>query len=182
MITVLLLLILLWSFYIGYSRGIVLQSYYTFASIFALIIAAGQFKKLIGLLYLWVPFATAGQGANTYYFDSKYLFSLDKIFYAGLAFLVVYALVYALMRLLGLLMHLVRFADPDTTVTNVASGVLAVVVTLISLQIVLTIAGTIPIALVQDTLHKSWLANAIIQYTPMTSSLFKNLWVGTIGH
>lgn len=181
MITLLLLIILLWSFYIGYSRGIVLQSYYTFASIFALIIAVGQFKKLVQLLYLWVPFATASQGASTYYFDSQYLFSLDKIFYAGLAFLVVYILVYAVMRLLGLLMHLVRFADPDTTVTNVISGSLAVIVALLSLQIVLTIAATIPLASVQETLHKSWLANAIIQYTPITSSLFKNLWIAVIG-
>lgn len=181
MITLVLLIILCWSFYIGYSRGIVLQSYYTFASLFALIIAAAQFKKLVPLFYLWVPFATAGQGASTYYFDSKYLFSLDKIFYAGLAFLVVYMLVYAVMRLLGLFIHLVRFTDPDTTATNVISGVLAVLVALVSLQILLTIAGTIPLAVVQETLHKSWLANAIIRYTPITSSLFKQLWVATIG-
>ncbi|MBF0787389.1 MULTISPECIES: CvpA family protein [unclassified Streptococcus] len=181
MITLVLLIILVWSFYIGYSRGIVLQSYYVFASIFALIIAAAQFKKIVPLLYLWVPFSTASQGASTYYFDSQYLFSLDKIFYAGLAFLVVYALVYAVMRLVGLLMHLVRFADPDTTVTNVIGGGLAVIVALISLQIILTLVGSIPLALVQETLHKSWLANAIIQYIPVTSSLFKNLWIATIG-
>ncbi|MGT2715640.1 CvpA family protein [Streptococcus respiraculi] len=181
MITLLLLIILCWSYYIGYSRGIVLQSYYTFASIFAFIIAAGQFKKLVHLLYLWVPFATAGQGASTYYFDSQYLFSLDKIFYAGLAFLVVYILVYATMRLLGLLMHLLRFADPDTTATNVISGALAVFVALISLQILLTIVATIPLASVQEMLHKSWLANAIIQYTPITSSLLKQLWIAAIG-
>lgn len=181
MITLILLVILLWSFYIGYSRGIVLQSYYTFASILSLILAAAQFKKLVPLLYLWVPFATAGQGASTYYFDSQYLFHLDKIFYAGLAFLFIYALVYMLMRLVGILVHLVRFADPDTTVTNVISGGLAVIVTMISLQLVLTILGTIPLTLVQETLHKSWLANALIQYTPVTSSLFKNLWIATIG-
>lgn len=181
MITLLLLIILLWSFYIGYSRGIVLQSYYTFASIFSLIIAAAQFKPLIPLFYLWVPFATASQGASTYYFESQYLFSLDKIFYAGLAFLVVYLFIYVGLRLVGLLMHLVRFADPDTTLTNVISGVLAVMVAMISLQVILTIAGTIPLALVQETLHKSWLANAMIQYMPITGNLFKNLWIATLG-
>ncbi|MER0123105.1 CvpA family protein [Streptococcus sp. ZJ93] len=181
MITLLLFIILCWSFYIGYSRGLVLQSYYTFASIFSLIIAASQYKKIVALLYLWVPFATAGQGASTYYFESKYLFSLDKIFYAGLAFFLIYAIVYLFMRILGLLVHLLRFVDPDTTVTNAISGILAMVVTVISLQMLLTIVGTIPLAAVQDTLHKSWLANAIIQYTPITSSLFRKLWLAGLG-
>ncbi|MTB63569.1 CvpA family protein [Streptococcus sp. zg-86] len=181
MITLVLLILLVWSFYIGYSRGIVLQSYYTFASIFSLIVAAGYYKRLIALLYLWVPFTNAAQGASTYYFEPQYLFSLDKIFYAGLAFLVVYGVVYTLLRLLGLLVHLLRFADPDTRVTNLISGALAVLVAIVSLQIVLTIAGAIPLTVVQDTLHKSWLANTLIQYTPITSSLFKKLLLASIG-
>lgn len=180
MITILLLLIVLWSFYIGYSRGIVLQGYYTVASIVAFIIAAGQYQKLINLLYLWVPFASATQGASTYYFDSRYLFSLDQVFYAGLAFLIIYVSVYSFLRFLGLFLHLVRFVDPDTSVTNLVSGALSVVVTIVSLQIVLTIGATIPLAEVQEPLHNSWLANMIIQYTPVTSQFLQQLWLAAI--
>ncbi len=108
MISIILLLILAWSFYIGYSRGLVLQIFYCFSSILALLVAAGSYKKLASVFYLWVPFANATQGASNYYFDSQYLFDLDKIFYSGLAFLTIYILVYALMRLLGIFMHLVR--------------------------------------------------------------------------
>lgn len=182
MISILLVLILAWSFYIGYSRGLVLQVYYTFACLLSLIIAAGNYKKLASIFYLWVPFANASEGARTYYFDSKYLFELDQIFYAGLAFLAIYMMVYAFMRLMGIFMHLVRFISPDTTKMNVLSGALSVLVTLVSLQLALTILATIPIATIQNVLHNSPLADLIIKHTPLTSSWLRQLWViNTIG-
>ena len=180
MVSFVLLLLLAWAFYIGYSRGLVLQVYYTFASLLAFIIAAGTHKQLAGLLYLWVPFANATQGSSTYYFNSQYLFDLDQIFYAGLAFLVIYTLVYALMRFLGIFVHLVRDAGPETRHSQLISGGLSLLVTLISLQIVLTILATVPVAAVQDSLHDSLLANAIIQYIPITSSFLKELWIANI--
>lgn len=180
MVSFVLLLLLAWSFYIGYSRGLVLQVYYTFASLLAFIIAAGTHKQLAGFLYLWVPFSNATEGANNYFFASQYLFDLDRIFYAGLAFLVIYMLVYALMRFLGIFVHLVRNVGPETRNSGFISGGLSLLVTLLSLQIVLTILATVPVAAVQDSLHNSLLANAIIQYIPITSSFLKELWIANI--
>ncbi|MET3644824.1 CvpA family protein [Streptococcus gallinaceus] len=180
MISLILLIILLWSFYIGYSRGLVLQAYYTFSAILSLMIASGNYKSLAKILYLWVPFTTATDGSKNAFFASKYLFSLDEIFYAGLAFLVVYVLVYAIMRLIGIFVHLLNFINPDTRLTNGISGGLSVVVTLISLQLVLTVAATVPIATVQNYLQGSFVANAIIKYTPIMTSVLQQLWVTNV--
>ena len=181
MISILILLILAWSFYIGYSRGLVLQAFYCFSCLLSLLIAAGSYKPLAAVFYLWVPFANATEGSSTYYFDSKYLFDLDQIFYAGLAFLTIYLLVYAIMRFLGIFMHLIRYIGSDTPKMNLISGALSVLVTIVSLQLGLTILATIPVPLIQDTLHQSFLANAIIN-TPLTSSWLHQLWViNTIG-
>ena len=46
MLTFLILLILAWSFYIGYARGIILQSYYFLVALVALLIAGGSYKGL----------------------------------------------------------------------------------------------------------------------------------------
>lgn len=180
MISIVLLLILAWSFYIGYNRGLVLQVFYAFSSVLAFIIAAGYYQKLADFFYLWVPFANATEGASTYYFDSKYLFDLDKVFYAGLAFLVIYILAYAVMRFIGIFVHLLEFINPDTTKMNVLSGALSVVVTAVSLQMALTILATIPVATVQHLLHDSFVANALIEYIPVTTGLLKNLWLTNI--
>ena len=42
MISAILLIVFIWQFYIGYARGIVLQTYYLVASVLSLVIA-GQF-------------------------------------------------------------------------------------------------------------------------------------------
>lgn len=181
MISILILIILAWSFYIGYSRGLVLQAFYCFSCLLALFIAAGSYQKLAAVYYLWVPFANATEGASTYYFDSKYLFDLDQIFYAGLAFLTIYLLAYIIMRFLGIFMHLIRYIGSDSPKVNLISGALSVLVTIVSLQVALTILATIPVPLVQDSLQDSFLANAII-HTPLTSQWFRQLWViNTIG-
>ncbi|MGT2754723.1 CvpA family protein [Streptococcus ovis] len=177
MISIILLVILAWSFYIGYSRGLVLQIFYTFSSVLALIVAAGSYQKLASIFYLWVPFANATEGSSNYYFESQYLFKLDQVFYAGLAFLAIYVLVYAVMRFIGIFVHLIRFVDPDTTTTNLVSGALSILVTAISLQMALTIVATIPVATVQNMLHDSVVANALIQYMPITTGLLKKLWL-----
>ena len=177
MISVLLVVVLLWSFYIGYSRGLLLQSYYFVSSIVALVVATGSYKKLAAFLYLWVPFANATQGSSTYYFDERYLFDLDQIFYAGLAFFVIYLLVYGLMKLIGIFLHLLEDMTPENPWTYMVSGLLSVVGTLISMQLLLTILATIPLAVIQEKLHSSSLAHAIIEYTPFTSSFLKNLWI-----
>ncbi len=46
MISLVILLILAWSFYIGYSRGIVLQTYYTISAIVSAIIAGLLYQSL----------------------------------------------------------------------------------------------------------------------------------------
>lgn len=180
MISFVLLLILAWSFYIGYSRGLVLQIFYTFSSLLSLIVAAGYYKTVAKFFYLWIPFANATDGSKNVYFDQRYLFELDKIFYAGLAFLVIYTLVYVGMRILGIFVHLLNGINPDMRKTNVVSGVLAVLVTLVSLQMALTIVATIPLATIQNLLQDSLVANAMIKYTPVTSALFEKLWVTKI--
>lgn len=180
MMTIAILLILAWSFYLGYSRGIVVQAFYSLASVASLVVATAYYGKLTNFLYLWVPFANATQGSSTYYFDEQVLFHLDQVFYAGLAFLLVYFLTYAILRFLGIFVHLLDVFNPDTTLTNVISGVLAVCVTYISLQIVMVLLSTIPLSLVQDKLHDSLLANMMIQQTPFTSSFLKQLWLSSI--
>ena len=57
MLSVLILLILAWHFYIGYSRGIILQAYYLVASIVSLVVASRFYQALSENLTLWIPYS-----------------------------------------------------------------------------------------------------------------------------
>ena len=180
MLSLILLLVLSWSFYIGYSRGLIVQAFHSLSAVLALVIAASQHKGLAKLYAQWVPFANATEGAKNYFFASKYLYDLDQVFYAGLAFLSIYFLAYVLLRIIGILVHLTDGLLPEKAHFRIIAGSLSFLVTLVSLQIVLTIAATVPLANIQQPLRQSWVANFIINGLPLLSENLKNLLVSTI--
>ncbi|MBP2623726.1 CvpA family protein [Streptococcus oricebi] len=180
MISILILLILAWAFYIGYSRGLVLQVYYSLAALISMLLAGQFYQGLASFLSLWVPYASATQGSSTYFFPNNLLFQLDKVFYAGLAYLLLFSFFYSLARFLGIFIHLIPKGSTESTSLNITGGILAVLVALFSLQMCLTILATIPMSLIQDQLNASGLARFIINHTPLTSGLLRDLWLTKI--
>ena len=177
MISILLLLVLAWGFYIGYRRGLLLQIYYLISAM-ASAFMAGQFYKGLGeQFHLLVPYANPQEGQGTFFFPSDQLFQLDKVFYAGIGYLLVFGIVYSIGRLLGLLLHLIPSKKLDVKWFRIGAGVLSLLVTLFVLQMALTILATVPLAVIQNSLEKSIVAKHIIQSVPFTTNLIKQLWV-----
>ena len=91
---------------------------------------------------------------KTYFYGADQLFHLDKVFYAGLAYFILFVLVYAMGRVIGLFIPLIPTPEKwEEYPFQIASGVLAVLVTYFVLQMGFTILSTIPMAAIQDRLH-----------------------------
>lgn len=180
MLSILLILILSWHFYIGYSRGIILQAYYLVASIVSLVIASQFYRMLAKQMTLWIPYSNASQGATVKFFTAVNIFDLDQVYYAGVAFTAIYVMVYLLFRFVGVLVHLAPINHFDSVKMNCISGGLAILATLVVFNLVLTLLATVPMAFVQNTLSDSFLARVIIDYLPPLSSMTKALWVTAI--
>lgn len=181
MLTLVLLLTLAWAFYIGYRRGLILQVYYGFAALVALWFSGLYYQQLAATLSLWVPYASATQNASTYFFESSLLFSLDKVFYAGLAYLILYTLAYSVLRFLGIFLHLIKVDLPwSDSYTRLGAGAMSVLVTWLSLQMGLTILATLPLDMVQNQLHQSLLANIMIRHTPIMTGFLHQIWLTNI--
>ena len=180
MISILLLLILAWSFYIGYRRGILLQAYYLVATIVSAYFASHYYLSLGQRFNLLIPYANPQEGQGTYFFSSNQLFHLDKVFYAGIGFLLAFTVFYCIGRLLGLFLNLVPTKILEGKYYRIAAGVLSVGVTLFVLQMMLTILATVPLQIVQNSLENSFVARHIIQSIPFTTGLIKQLWVTKI--
>ena len=169
MLSVLILLILAWHFYIGYLRGIILQAYYLVASIVSLVVASRFYQALSENLTLWIPYSNPSQGAAVNFFTDVNIFDLDKVFYAGVAFTAIYVVVYALFRLLGIVVHLLPLHHFDNVKVNCVSGVLAILVTLISCNLLLTLLNPSQGCRIYI---KSWLARLPINdFQPLAESL-----------
>ena len=181
MFAIIILLILAWSFYIGYSRGIVLQGYYAAATMVSMLVAGAFYKSLAKFISLWVPYASATQGSSTYFFPSSQLFQLDQVFYAGLAYLIIFTAVYILGRFFGIFANLIPYPNKlDTKWYNVTSGAIAVCISIFVLGMCLTILATVPMEMVQERLNSSFMIRFIVKYTPITSNILKDLWVNQV--
>lgn len=177
MINLVIALVLLWHFYLGYTRGLVKQTYYFVASILSLVAAGFYYQPLSDRLTLWVPYTQAVEEVPLTYFSQVNIFEMDTVFYAGLAFVVIFFTAYAFLAFLGIFLHLLPLGDFDDVTYNLISGFLAVLVTLIGFNLVLTLLATLPIAPLQTRLAESWLVKGLIDYFPALSQLIDHLWV-----
>ncbi|MGT2751225.1 CvpA family protein [Streptococcus orisasini] len=179
MISLLILLLLAWNFYIGYHRGIILQVYYFVANLISLGIAAVYYKPLAEALTLWIPYSNASEDASVAFFKSVDLFELDKVFYAGLSFFSIYALSYMLFRLLGIFVHFIKMNRFDKPVFAYVSGGLAVLVSMLSFNLFFSILATIPITAVQNFLAGSVMIRLLINF-PLLSWIVNHFWIAAV--
>ena len=177
MLSLLILLLALWHFYIGYNRGIILQGFYTVVMVLGLFIAKQHYQTLADKIGLWIPYSNPTEGVTMNFFTSYNVFDLDKAYYAGVAFVAIFALVYLIGRFLGILVHLFPLNKLDSSVLNIISGVLAVLVLMAFLSMTLTTLATVPMATIQNHLAASSLVKFLINHFPPFSILWTSLWM-----
>ena len=179
LIDLLFLLLLAWAFLIGYSRGLILQGFYSFGTIVSAIIAFSGYKALAKTLTIWVPFASATQDSHLLFFNDSLLFRADEAFYAGLAFLMIYIATYIIFRLVGLFFNITRL-QPLGKNGKIIAGALAVFATYFGLQMAVMLFALIPMTTVQTHLHASFLARLMVNYTPISSGILQNFFIHSI--
>ncbi|MDT9522045.1 CvpA family protein [Streptococcus mutans] len=179
MISLLILLLLAWNFYIGYHRGIILQTYYVIASLISLGIAIVYYERLANVLTLWIPYSNASENASVAFFKTVNLFELDQVFYAGLAFFTIYVLVYFVFRLLGIFVHLMKTDRFNKETLNYFSGAMAVLVTMLTVSLFLNVLAAIPMSSLQNILSESLMIRLLIDF-PLFSWFINYFWVTTI--
>ena len=93
MIGLLVLAIVAWNFYIGYRRGLFMQAYYVVSVIIAMCVAAYFYRSLGEAINLWVPYTNPTKDASIAFFKDQNIFSLDRVYYAGVAYFAIYCIV-----------------------------------------------------------------------------------------
>ncbi|MGT2896662.1 CvpA family protein [Streptococcus entericus] len=177
MITLLMIIALAWQFYLGYSRGLVKQTYLLIALVISILVAKTYYKPLAGLLTFWVPYTQAVEEKVLTYFPQVSIFEMDKVFYAGTAFLALTLASYFVLRLLTVFLHFFPLWKLDTTRFNVISGALSVFMTVVFWSMALRLFATVPFDQVQRLLTSNPLISLLINF-PVLSNVLNQLWVG----
>ena len=128
MISFFILLIFIYCCYVGYRRGVVYEG-----------LAALLYKPFSNFLNLWVPYPSANDRSSFAFFDKTTGLTLDKSFYAAIAFSIILLIVCCLWRFVMLGFNQLRYVTINSNLNLWGSLIISFIVTQISVYLLLFI-------------------------------------------
>lgn len=180
MFSFLIILIYIYCIYAGYRRGLVYEGMMGIGFLISMLLAALLYKPFSNFLSLWVPYPSASDHSKFAYFDQTTGLTLDKSFYAAVAFVIILLIVFAIWQIVMHGFTQLQFIEINREIDIWGSILVALIMTQIGLFLFLFILATIPSEGLQNALGKSLLANSVLHFTPGISHLFINLFVTSI--
>lgn len=179
MLSLLIVLLLIYGFYMGARRGLAMQAFYTigYAVFFAL--ALLTFRFLGPKFEMIVPYPSANLGSEFAFFSTKVGMELDNAFYRAFAFIFVCFIGWIIMRFAGLYFKRLTYVPMSNDVNLLSGGILGFIVTYMTIFMILMIMAMIPVSGIQHALSHSFVASAIIEASPIVSKWLPSLWIAS---
>ncbi|WP_173915891.1 CvpA family protein [Halobacillus sp. Marseille-Q1614] len=175
MIDILIILILLLGIFTGFKRGFILQIFHLIGFITAFVTGVLYYDDLAPHLVLWVPYPQLPQDASWAVFLES--LPLEAAFYNAIAFAIIFFGVKIILQIIASMLDFVAELPVLSSVNGLLGGFLGFIERYIILFILLYIAALVPIASVQNAIDGSFIAQFIIEHTPVLSGQLKNLWI-----
>jgi uncharacterized membrane protein required for colicin V production len=168
MLSLLLLILLITSFFVGFRRGFILQLIHLTGFIIAFLVAYLYYRELAVHIRLWVPYPQFTSDNPALMFIES--FNFEHVYYSGIAFALLFFITKIIVQIIGSMFDFLAHLPILSFVNGWLGGILCFLETVLILVVVLHVAALLPIELVQDLLRESSLANLILDYTPILSN------------
>lgn len=175
MLSAILFIILVISFFIGYRRGFILQILHVAGLIVSFIVAYLYYEDVAHYIRLWIPFPQLSEDSGlTLLVDS---FGAEMVYYNGLAFIILFFVTKIVMQVFASLFEFLAHLPVLHFINGWLGGILGFLEGLVVLVIVLHLAALIQWDILQALLQNSSFAQMIFEYTPIISNELKELWI-----
>ncbi len=174
MISIFILFILVFGFFMGLKRGFILQLMHLVGFIISFIVASLYFRKLAGHLALWIPYPELGSDKVWAVFLNS--MPLENAFYNAIAFAIIFFITKILLQIIASMLDFVANLPVLRSFNKILGAVLGFLEVYFVTFIILYIAALLPLEAIQVKLKSSFLATLIIEHTPILSSAIENLW------
>jgi uncharacterized membrane protein required for colicin V production len=178
MIDIVLLLILVIGFFVGFRRGIVLQVVYLTGFIISFIVAYLYFEQLAPHLKLWIPYPSLPDDSTLSLFLEA--FQSESTFYRAIAFALLFFATKIIMQIIGSMLDFLADLPFVSSINGWLGGFLGLIEVYLILFFILYIGALTPVTIVQDIINDSSVAKGIVENTPVFSAKIKELWFETM--
>lgn len=175
MFDLILLVMILAGFLIGLKRGLILQIVHLTGFITAFIVAYLYYDDLAPKLKLWVPYPNfGGEGVIALIVESA---DLEYAFYRAVSFIMLFLAVKIVMQIVGSMLDFLAHFPILKQINGLAGALLGFIEVYLVIFLLLYIAALVPIDMVQTTIQNSFMANIIVNHTPIFSGVIEKLWI-----
>ncbi|MFC4801027.1 CvpA family protein [Neobacillus sp. GCM10023253] len=175
MLDLVIILFLIIGFFVGLKRGFILQLVHLTGFIIAYIAAYIYYDDLAPKLTLWIPYPNLGEDTALKIITDAA--NMETAFYRAIAFVIIFFAVKVIMQIIGSMFDFIAHL-PVLRLLNVwAGGILGFLEVYLIIFIVLYIGALLPIEIFQNMLDGSFMAKAIVNYTPVLSQQIKDWWI-----
>ncbi|AST06542.1 hypothetical protein AF2641_06630 [Anoxybacillus flavithermus] len=175
MIDLLICFILLMGLMIGLKRGFILQFIHMTGFLIAFIVAYNYYAQLAPRLKLWVPYPSFGDGETIKLLIEST--NLDEAYYRAIAFAVLFFAAKIVMQVIGSMLDFVAQLPILKSVNRWAGGALGFMEVYLLLFVLLYVSALVPMSIIQQPLHDSFIASFIVKHTPVLSNFVKHMLV-----
>ncbi|MFC6175730.1 CvpA family protein [Companilactobacillus huachuanensis] len=180
MLSLLLILLLIYGFYIGARRGLAMEAFYAVGYALFFCLALVSFRGLGPKFEMIVPYPSANLGSEFAFFSTKVGMELDNAFYRAFAFIFICFIGWIIVRFVGLYFKRLTYFPMYNDVNLLSGGIIGFVVTYITIFMVMLLLAMIPVPGIQHALQHSFVASSMIRSTPVLTAALSNLWIGAI--
>ncbi|WP_018921674.1 CvpA family protein [Salsuginibacillus kocurii] len=173
LLSLLILLILLGSFFIGLRRGFILQLVHLVSLFIALFVAFLFYDDVAEFLRLWLPYPQFSDQTDFMFLAN---FDMESVYYAGISFAVLFLATKIILQIIGSMLDFLAQLPILHTVNRLLGGILGFIETYLLLFILLIVTALIPVPFAQEMIADSTVARVMIEHTPILSEWLQELW------
>ncbi|MFC7371322.1 CvpA family protein [Fictibacillus iocasae] len=175
MLDIILLLLLAAGFLIGLKRGLIMQIVHLAGFVAAYIVAYLYFDDLTPHVKLWVPYpAPSGDSPVGMLLNA---IPLEDAYYRAIAFAILFFGTKILLQILGSMLDFLAKLPILHSANRLLGGFFGFIEVYLIAFILLYIASLVPAENIQAYYQGSWLAQGMVENTPVFSDAVKDLWM-----
>lgn len=178
LLNMIILLLLLIGFFVGFRRGLVLQLVHLTGFIIAFVVAWMFFRDFADVLELWIPYPAA-MGESKIFSTIENL-DLQAAYYQAIAFVLLFLAVKIVLHILGTMLNFLAELPLLRSVNHLTGGLLGFAEIYLILFLLLYVGALTPMDAIQSSIDRSVVAQSMIERTPVFSEMLRTLWIDWI--
>ncbi|MBF6626756.1 CvpA family protein [Tuanshanicoccus lijuaniae] len=177
MLSIIILIVLAYSFYTGFRRGLIMQLVQLIGYLITFLLATKFYEPLSKYVEMLVPFPSIQQSTQLVFYNEAQSFLVDQAFYRAVTFVIIWLVGWLVTKFLAIFFTRITYYNMMRHLNHIGGGVVNLMITFLVIYVFLFILSLIPVEFIQQQFVDNPLAYRIVANTPIISDWAAEAWL-----